>query len=269
MTKLFRVLSLCLLAPVAGLAATSSVAAAAPQALGLVATYGDIELKCGAAGCSADFTTFCLQQDRASPDRGTPYQVGSGEIQVAGITAAGDRVLLDPRHSLALESRRKHMALRMVVPEATMREHGLVRVSINVKENVVLLPTPLAGENRPHTAGEVAMLSQSMRRIGSSHVDGNQDRIVAARVLGDVINGLPERGKADNPTRQNLWDAALRRAGPDAPRQGINRARGIFQLCKWTAGRGTPNMRDCLENHHDEFIKFLNSDYWKASKPIY
>lgn len=268
MVNLLRLLTPTLLSPIA-LIAGMAAAHAAPQALGLVATNGDIELKCGPAGCTADFTTFCLQQDRQSPDRGTPYHVGSGEVQVAGITATGETITLDIKQSVSLESRRKHMALRVLVPQSTLQKYNLVRVSINVKENVVLLPQISVGDASPHSEREVAMLSQSMRQIGTSYIDGNQDRIIAARVLADVINGLPERGKADNPTRQKLWNNAVNRAGPDAPKPAITRAKGIYQLCKWTAGRGTPNTRNCLEKHHDEFIKFLNSKYWKNSKPIF
>ncbi len=268
MTCLFRLLSIFYLLPFVTLAMPGS-ALASPQALGLVATYGPIELNCGDKGCSADFTTFCLQQDRPSPDRGTPYHVGSGEIQVAGLTAAGDVVDLSSTNSLNLESRRKHMALRMTVPESTMQEHDLVSVSIRVKENVVLIPELSVGETNPHSKTEVAMLGQSMRQIGSSYIDRDPDRTVAARVLNNMINGLPENGKVDNTVREKLWKSAVDRAGSSAPAEGLQRAKGIYRLCKWTAGRGSPNMRHCLENHHDEFIKYLNSEYWKASRPIY
>ncbi len=268
MTCLFRYLSIPVFLSllIAGVPATVH---AAPQALGLVASNGPIELKCEAGGCVADFTTFCLQQDRQSPERGTPYQVGSGEIQVAGLTADGTRIALDLRQSLALESRRKHMALRMFVRKSTLQAHNLVSVSIEVKEHVVLLPETSATDKNPHSKTEIAMLSSSMRQIGSSYVDSDPDRTVAARVLGDVINGLPERGKASNSTRQDLWQRAVHRAGPAAPQQGIDRARGIYELCKWTAGRATPNMRQCLETHHDDFIRYLNSKYWDASQPIF
>jgi len=268
MTGLFRFLSVASILTLTSFMTLGS-AQAAPQALGLVATYGDVELNCGTEGCTAEFTTFCLQQDRASPDRGTPYHVGSGEIQVAGRTASGDIIQLDPKQSLSLESRRKHMALRMLVPQETLKEHKLVSVAISVKDNVVLLPKTSPGDSNPHSQTEIAMLSHSMRQIGSSYVDGNQDRTVAARVLGSMINGLPERGKVDNPTREKLWKSSVGRVGPDAPKQGIERAKGIYQLCKWMAGRGTPNMRHCLETHHDEFIKYLNSKYWEGSQPIF
>lgn len=268
MTGLFRFLSVASFLTFSNFMIFGS-ALAAPQALGLVATYGDIQLNCGAEGCSADFTTFCLQQDRTSPERGTPYHVGSGEIEVAGLTATGERVQLNPQQSLSLESRRKHMALRMFVAKSTLKQHNLVSVSISVKDNVVLLPKLVAGETNPHSRTEIASLSHSLRQIGSSYVDGDPDRTVAARVLGDVINGLPERGKADPSTREKLWKSAVGRAGSDAPAQGVSRAKGIYQLCKWMAGRGTPNMRHCLETHHDKFIKYLNSKYWKGSRPIF
>ncbi len=267
MPRLSRLLTVSAFLTTALVASPSVIAA--PQALGLVATNGTIELKCSDDGCGADFTAFCLQKDRASPDRGTPYHINSGDIEVAGLTATGQTIKLDVNQALKLESRRKHMALRVQVPESTLRQHNLVSVSVNVRDNVVLLPQTQAGDANPHSPAEVAMLGQSMRQIGASYIDGNQDRIVAARILGDVINGLPERGKVDDQTRQNLWNNAVSRAGDQVPDAGLNRAEGIYKLCKWTAGRGSPNMRNCLESHHDEFIKFLNSQYWKASRPIY
>lgn len=268
MSRLYHLILPLILAPLI-LVSALNTALAAPQALGLVATNGNVDLKCGPQGCQADFTTFCLQQDRKSPDRGTPYHVGSGEFQVAGYTRSGEQIDLPVDQNVTLESRRKHMALRVYIPESTLKKHDLVRVAVNVKDNVVLLPRTEPGDANAHTAQEVAMLSSSMRQIGSSYIDSDSDRTAAARLLNDVINGLPERGKADNQTRERLWNEAVERAGPGAPEQGLQRAKGIFRLCKWTAGRGTPNMRNCLEQHHDEFIKFLNSKYWKASQPIY
>ncbi len=246
-----------------------SAGQAAPQALGLVSSNGGMELNCDGDGCRADFTTFCLQQDRASPDRGTPYRVGSGTIEVAGRTASGEAVVLDPKQSLFLASLRKHMALRVHVPKAVLEKHGLVSVSINVTDNVVLVPATIANDPNPHTEVEVAMLGQSMRQIGTAYVDGDQDRMVAARVLGNMINRLPERGKVAPQTRHRYWHDAMKQVGPDAAPQGIDRARGIYKLCRWLADRGTPNMRHCLETHHDDFIRYLNSKYWEQSKPVF
>ena len=43
-------------------------ATAAPQALALVATHGKVALNCDGHVCKAEFSTFCLQPDRMSPD---------------------------------------------------------------------------------------------------------------------------------------------------------------------------------------------------------
>ncbi len=242
-------------------------AGAAPQALGLVATYGDVDLKCNGVECSADFTAFCLQQDRQSPVRGTGYFLVNGEIKLSAMTASGERVDIDAAQHLRMESRRKHLAVRLTLPQSMVAIEGATKVAVNISEGVVLLPETQAGDANPHTQAEVAVLGQQMRAIGTSIVDANPGSMVTARILGDVINGLPERGKSDDLLRQRLWDDAVGRRGGQTPANAIDRARGIYELCRWTAGRGTPNMRDCLETHHDGLMEFLNGQYWKAARP--
>ena len=58
--------------PVAG-------ADAASQVLGLVASNGaPTPLTCIDGQCSAQFSTFCLQQNRPAPSRGDDYAVAAG-----------------------------------------------------------------------------------------------------------------------------------------------------------------------------------------------
>lgn len=249
----------------AGLMAAAG-AHAAPQALGLVATYGDVELKCEGGRCFADFTAFCLQQDRKSPARGTGYFLANGDIALRATTADGKALTLDSRRHLRIESRRQHLAVRLSVPREALAD-GVAAVAVNVKKGVVLLPESRTGDANPHTPGEVAALGARMRAIGTAAVDANPDRMAAARILTDVINGLPEHTPSDDLLRERLWDDAIGRRGGATPAKAIDRARGLYRLCRWMADRGTPTMRDCLEKHHDGLIKFLNGRYWKDSRP--
>jgi len=246
---------------------STAPAVAAPQALGLVATYGDVELKCTGDECHADFTAFCLQQNRKSPDRGTNYFLANGEIRISGVTASGKMMDLNARSHLRIESRRRHLAVRLTIPRVTLNATTFERVTVNIKDGVVLLPETRVGDATPHAPQEVAALGHQMRSIGTSMVDANPDRMAAARILGDVINGLPERGKSNDGLRQKLWDDSIGRRGAASPAGAVDRARGIHRLCGWLAGRGTPNMRQCLENQHDVLIQFLNSEYWRAARP--
>lgn len=245
---------------------TIAGAQAAPQALGLVATYGGVNLKCDGGKCSADFTAFCLQQDRKSSARGTGYFLANGEIAMSAVTKSGKVITLDPRRHLRIASHRQHLAVRLSVSMGTLRDK-VATVAVNVKKGVVLLPETRIGDPNPHTPSEVAALGAQMRAIGTASVDNNPDRMAAARILTDVINGLPEHGPSDDLLRDELWNDAVGRRGATGGAKAIDRARGLYKLCRWTAGRGTPTMRDCLEKHHDGLIKFLNGRYWKDSRP--
>lgn len=59
--------------PLLALGATQ--AGAAPQILGVIASAGPVELRCDHRECGAQFTSYCLEQRRHSPDQGTPYYI--------------------------------------------------------------------------------------------------------------------------------------------------------------------------------------------------
>ena len=47
----------------------------------------------------------------------------------------------------------------------------------------------------------------------------------------------------------------------------LRNARGAFELCRYVGSvGGSKSLRRCLQNQHDNFIDFLNSDYWEAVK---
>ena len=58
-------------------------AQAAPQVLGLVATAEPVQMQCVRGTCSADLTTVCLQQRRASPAKGQRYLIHDADAMTA------------------------------------------------------------------------------------------------------------------------------------------------------------------------------------------
>ena len=62
-------------------------AAAAPQILGMVATAEPMPLVCAGGTCSAEFSTFCLQDKRVPPRPGTAYTVAGGGGLTLVVTA--------------------------------------------------------------------------------------------------------------------------------------------------------------------------------------
>ncbi len=254
----FRKVDLATLSVVAALAFGSGVAWAAPQSLALVATHGPVELKCLDGACGAEFSTFCLQMDRRSPPRGTPYRLADGgAVRLIGTTKDGREVALDARRFLRFESLRTHLALAISVPRQQVDRLGLTRLAVVVGDNVTLLPGDAA-------EGDLAVLEQSLRPLGSLLVDGNDKRMAAARITSRMINALPATGRGGGDA---LWRRAL-----DDVKQGqvpamgaVTMARKAFDFCRFAESRSAAGgLRRCLQSEHDWFLDYLNSTYWKA-----
>ena len=60
------------------LMAPTGEARAASQMLALLETGGSTPLVCDGGVCKAEFSTFCLQQDRSLPGASMPYEVAEG-----------------------------------------------------------------------------------------------------------------------------------------------------------------------------------------------
>jgi hypothetical protein len=259
----------------AALAALGSGAAqAAPQALALVATDGKVVLTCGARECSAEVTSFCLDAGRFSPPRGTEYRIaGGGQIRMTGTTGDGRALVLDARSHLRFESARRHLAVRVSVDRAALAALGVDRIEIEIAENVALLPAPQPDDPDPITESEAALFTGPLRHLGTLIVDGNAERMQAARVTSRMINLLPPEGSAaalEGAALEGeaLWSRANAERGADSLSPAARtRARGAFELCRFVASVGGPaSLRRCLQEQHDGFVDFLNSSFWKAVK---
>jgi hypothetical protein len=247
----------------------SNVAQAAPQALALVATQGKVGLVCEGSDCSAEFTTFCLQSDRFAPAPGTGYRLADARsVQVLGTTRDGRKIALDPQVHLRFESMRGHVAVRISTTGETMRGLDLTAVEIAVGENVSLLPVPEPGDADPITESDIAILTGSLRPLGTQIVDDNEARMQAAQITNRMINLLPPRGETSGASATALWRQAVDGIGKGRLSSGAkDMARGAYSFCKFNAERNAvPSLRRCLQTEHDSFIQFLNSEYWDAVK---
>ncbi len=249
-------------------------AQAAPQALALVATAGKVGLVCAGRECSAELTSFCLDAGRFSPAPGTAYHLaGAGDVRVIGTTRDGRTLALDARSHLRFESARRHLAVRVSVGRAALEALGVSRIEIEIAENVALLPVPRPGDPDPITEGEAALFTGPLRHLGSLLVDGNGERMQAARVTSRMINLLAPRGGAAAPGGESgggeaLWRRATAARSADSLSPAARaRARGAFELCRFVGSVGGPSsLRRCLQEQHDGFVDFLNSNFWEAVK---
>lgn len=244
-------------------------AAAAPQALGLVATNGPVGLTCTGDECSVELTTFCLQPDRFAPHRGNPYEsVNADEIRLVGTHADGRQVALDAVSLLRFESARNHLAVRVSLPRMQIAGLGLNRVDIVVGDRVALLPEAVPGDPNPHSEGEIAVLTQSLRSLGTQVIDRDTERMQAARITNRMINLLPPDGKADIVTSDRLWRQAVEDGGQQALTPTARRkAQGAYGFCRFAIETGVRSeLRGCLQTQHDGFMKPLNAEYWDSIK---
>src|SRR5207248_5243500 len=77
-------------------AGISGSAAASPQVLGLVTSVRPVPMTCDAAGCRAELSSFCLEQQRPYPPPGTVYRAAPGSVIALVVTGkAGDVRRLD------------------------------------------------------------------------------------------------------------------------------------------------------------------------------
>jgi len=265
MQRVIRRLGFTVMTVAAAVFAAPSLGLAAPQALALVASHGSMPLICDGGACSAEFSAFCLQQDRASPPEGTAYRLqDAGTVQVTGITTDGVSVTLDPKAFLKFHSLRTHVAVRISVDADVLAARGLRSVSVAVGDNVTLAPVPVASDTNPHDEAGLAVASGPLRVVGSQIVDSNVNRMAATRLTSRLINDLDANGKPQGNVAQCLWQRAV---GSDvqATAAAQDMARGALNLCQFAVEiRGIAEIKGCLQQHHDTFVDYLNANYWKA-----
>ena len=247
----------------------SGAALAAPQVLALVETKGKVVLTCGEVECSAELTSFCLDAGRFSPHQGTPYRLAAdGPVHLTVTTRDGRVLPIDVMTKARFVSVRRHFAVRVSVGRDVLEELGAHHAEVEVAANATLLPVPVPGDLRPIGKQEAALFSGPLRKVGSTVVDANKQRMAAARITSRMINLLGANRARSTPDTEVLWRRATAAHGgfSQAPK-AIKMARGAVELCRYVARVDwSKSLRGCLEERHDGMVDFLNSKYWKAVK---
>ena len=239
----------------------ASQAAAAPQILSVIANAEPVTLQCVRGECSAEFTVYCIEQRRTSPEPGTAYYIHDPRsLVVDGIGPDGTKVEFAGAELLSITTERGHSAVRMSLPESVLRQFGLASVSVSIGESASLVPVPIPDDPRPHTAVDIALATGPMRRAAAAIVDNGGERVHAAQATARVINALPRGGRASDAQRGQIWESAG--PAPDASGYGIVRAG--FERCYSSTRGGMMSLRQCLSSLHDSLIGKLNSEYWRS-----
>ena len=99
---------------------------AATQSLALLETDGATPLHCDGHVCHAEFSTFCLQQERELPRTGDPYRLASGSQLTLVLTEKSGKVRRVPAadHIRIAAARSGHTAVSITIDQAKLAAFG-------------------------------------------------------------------------------------------------------------------------------------------------
>ena len=243
----------------------SGAANAAPQVLALVSTAAPVELTCAGETCTARFSSYCLQPDRAAPHGGQRYTVAAPDmLTITGTTPDGRRIALDGGQ-VAIMATASHVAVSLSLPRAELARRGLTGAAVQVREAATLLPAPAAGDERPQTDADIALATTTLRALGRKLVDDDAMRMAAAHETMYLVNSLPG-GRMGTAAATRAIDGLLTpdrlAALPAAARPFVTDAR---DYCALVADNDvTTTLRQCLAGEHASMMFYLNQDYWDA-----
>lgn len=252
-----------------GVVLLAAPSAAAPQILGIVA--GTVPLNCGAAGCRAEASTFCLQRERAIPAPGLPYESArAGDMTLVVTTASGETLHLPAAGRLEIRAARGYAAVSMALPQAEMEALGASRVAVEIAPETTLLPASTAEDTNPQTPAEIALATGPMRQLAAAFFEGAEPRAQALRLAAIMVNALPEAGRTALDRDGDASGLLLRQAAADAPQaagsEALALASEIHAQCRESVTAGFKfSLRRCFEAAHDRLARGLNVDLWESA----
>ena len=244
-----------------------SAANAAPQALALVNSGGEVPLQCHDDNCIASLSSYCLQKERSEPPSGTTYNFAdAGHVQLVGIKKDGSRVLLDPAKELRIAALRRQLAVSVAIPKSRLEELGLRAVTVAVGKDVTLLPRAADGDKTPLSESEIALATGPLRKLGTRIVESDPDKIGAARWILRLSDTLP----LDDTLAPKARAEFLGHAHKDSANAGLtpvahDQAEGLITVCDVHTQLGAyGSLRNCFEARHDTLLWDLNVGFWLA-----
>jgi hypothetical protein len=252
----------------AGISLGLGSAAAAPQILGLVASNGAIPLTCGEEACSADLSTFCLQQPRANPEPGQRYELADGgAVTLVGTTAGGETLRLPAAPYMTFASTRGFTAVEIAVSSSVIARLGLTALAVEVARSASLVPVTAADDPDPQADDEMALALGAYRQQGGKYFDDSGEAADAIRLTNRMINELPKHQRRPTDTDGHLVEVALRsEMGERADPAGVALVRSHHDACvvKTDVTHHIGSMRACLQGTHDRLVTHANIDFWNS-----
>jgi len=241
-------------------------AQAAPQILGLIAFNEPVPMTCVGGTCTAELSSVCLQQQRPTPATGTVYRPAKGThitLTVTGPDGVNHR--LSVAAALTFKSLRQFSAVKVSLPEATVRQLGDGVAKISVGSMASVIPVAIKGDPKPLSAGEIARYTGPLRALAERAFERDGARVNATRILNQMVNRLPEKSSAGIEKVATLWQQTVGKDVTDETQKFLKHA---VKDCRETLRTGVmSDLRSCLSYHHDYLSGENTTNGWQAMNP--
>jgi hypothetical protein len=243
---------------------------AAPQILGLVMTDGPVDLKCEDGTCRADFSGFCLQKDRKTPGFLTPYYlVQNQDVRLTLRLADGATREIPAASHVNLRTKRFYAGVEISLAQSVLNKFAATGAAITIGKHVTAMPVAVAGDLNPLTPADIKAATGRSRTMASAWFDTSSGPAGAVKIFARAINRTTVNDHLSPDQRQSLWQTTLATLPGPVDAKARRLATGHFRLCQqWLARKDlTFGLRQCLEDQHDDIVRGLNRNLWRALKP--
>lgn len=256
----------------ASVAFTSAAQAAPPQILALVATAEPTPLTCDGDTCSAEFSAFCMEKFRGTPERGTAYLPGgSTKLALLATDAAGNTRAIDGTAFVSIESERLFASVRISLPQSVLDGLNATNIALQVPGGASLVPVDTADDEHPITEGEIVTYTDTLRAKADELFDAASISAVVANATLRMTNRTQVMDPAARVDAAKLWRETMGvEPAEDAP-ESLRTAAHALEVCDRTLGRsGSAQMMTyCLNAIHDARITEGNIRVWNGLDAAY
>jgi hypothetical protein len=253
---------------VVGFWLAGTAAQAAPQILGLVASNAlPTPLACRDGYCSAYLASFCLQQAREAPNSGNEYHLAPGGGLTLIITLADGRQIHRPAGGLvSLRMRSGFTAVGASLPAAALDGLDIRAVALEIASGTTILPDALAGDPEPQSAEEIARATGALRRLAAETFEGRSETADASRLLGLVINAVPEDRSSKHARLDRIWIQTTTAGAGKVGQAGLALAGRIVEGCRErTVSATNYAIAFCLASKQAELLTTMNRQFWDSA----
>jgi hypothetical protein len=239
---------------------------AAPQILGLVASVEATPMTCENGTCFAEFSTFCLQEQREIPVDGTEYLATvETAFSMSFKDISGNAREVSVADKVRIISNNGYASVTISIPEHDLILIGAQNASLSVGKLGSLVPAKKIGDVNPLSKREILEYTGPLRKRAERSIVAHERAVTESRLTHKLINALPRTGEVLKSKRFALWQDVI---GVEPKSNGEQQAKRRFDDCKRDLNNlYLPGMRACLQHYQAESMAELTRDVWKRIRP--